>query len=147
MYKILLTALLLFLSHSSLLAEPTKKETKVIGNYELVKSAIVRNWSKHPDYKKIYSAGTLVKIKVRCTRAGTKPLVSFYFDKKVILGDLDATNLVSAHLGSHHEDLSRMVKDKLYEVDAIIVNGGAVCYAAYWLHVEKFKEIKEKSSE
>ena len=138
--------LLFILSQSFLNAETKQERRKVIGNYELVKSAIVRNWTKHPDYKKFYPAGTLVNVQVRCVKEGKSPYIKFYFKDKVLIDRIDATDLVGAHIGSHHEDLETMKKGKLYEMDAIIVNGGQVCYATYWLHVERFKEIKEKQS-
>jgi len=141
--KLLVLAFSFVLSSSFLNAESKQEKKKVIGNYELVKSAIVSNWTKHPDFKKFYPAGTLVKIQVRCLHESTKPVVQFHFKDKYIIGKLDVTELVSAHLGSHHEDLKAMKKGKLYDVDAIVVNGGLVCYSAFWLYVEKFKEIKE----
>ena len=110
--------------------------TNTIDTVFMAESAIYRNWPDNPRYKEVIPAGTKVSLLVEITQKGERPVVRFLYPEGAKIGDKDIRDYnVVAHLAAHGS-LDHLPADKPFILHAIIVNGGMVCYNAFFLYLE-----------
>jgi hypothetical protein len=148
MRVIRIVMLMILLMSMSISAIEKSEAKKVIGNIELVRSAIIRNWPEHMEYKKVFPGGTKVKLEVICIRGGKDPFVMLIVPEDYKIehkkSHVNVHDLVGAHLAEHGSHMAEnMKKGKKYSIEGIIVKNGMACYAAYFIYVDSFKPLSE----
>ncbi|MGY8769448.1 MAG: hypothetical protein ACKVH8_13600 [Pirellulales bacterium] len=104
------------------------KKQEPLGNLQLAK--IVKK-DKH------FEVGTKLKMQVICEAERKEPFARLDLPSKE-----DTSSVLGVHLFQHNSRLDTMKKGKKYLVDGLIVNQGSVCYNAFFVYVESFREIK-----
>jgi hypothetical protein len=83
-----------------------------------------------------FPAGTKISVIAQITRHGERPTISFLYPEGAELNGKDIRSYgFGAHLTSH-QSLEYLKEERPVILDAIIVNGGQVCYNFYFLYFE-----------